>query len=118
MLLDNGPSVILDKIEDVSILKKQELMLAEYLNEIESQKEQISSLAAEKLRFVREIEELGASLEKARNELKSVESELEQHRARALKTLQEREKLISELRNNSGKESDDSSILTELTQLR
>lgn len=57
-------------------------------------------------------------MEKTRSELNSVESELEQHRARALRTLQDRDKLIAELRNNSGAEMDDTSVLVELNQLR
>lgn len=80
--------------------------------------EKINALTSERTRFIREISDLSSTLEKTRFELNSVESELEQHRARALKTLQEKDKLISELRSNSGTVIDDSIISVELNQLR
>ncbi|OXU21932.1 hypothetical protein TSAR_010551 [Trichomalopsis sarcophagae] len=97
---------------------REQQIRTEYLKEIESLREKISSLTSERSRFVREISDLSSTLEKTRSEINSVESELEQHRARALKTLQERDKLIAELRNNSGTELDDTSVLVELNQLR
>ena len=91
---------------------------SEYLREIETLKEKVNLYSTEKTRLMREITEQSSTLEKTRSDLNSVESELEQHRARALKTLQERDKLIAELRNNSSSELDDTSVLVELNQLR
>ena len=99
-------------------MDKEQQLRAEYQKEIDTLRDRISNYNSEKTRFIREISDLHSTLEKTRSELNSVESELEQHRARALKTLQERDKLIAELRNNSGTELDDTSVLVELNQLR
>lgn len=104
--------------ESVKQADREQQIRTEYLKEIESLREKISTLTSERSRFVREISDLSSTLEKTRSEINSVESELEQHRARALRTLQERDKLIAELRNNSGTELDDTSVLVELNQLR
>ena len=108
----------LPKKESVKAVDKEQQLRAEYQKEIDTLRDRISNYNSEKTRFIREISDLHSTLEKTRSELNSVESELEQHRARALKTLQERDKLIAELRNNSGTELDDTSVLVELNQLR
>ncbi|XP_058801609.1 golgin-84 isoform X2 [Phymastichus coffea] len=97
---------------------KEQQVKAEYTKEIESLRDKINTITSERTRFIREISDLTSTLEKTRFELNAVESELEQHRARALRTLQERDKLISELRSNSTSELDDTSVLVELNQLR
>jgi phage host-nuclease inhibitor protein Gam len=107
----------LKKDRTKSIDKENQLRI-EYLKEIESLQEKISLLTSERTRFIKEIADLSSTLEKMRCELNSVESELEQHRARALKTLQERDKLIAKLRDNSEAELEDTSVLDELNQLR
>ncbi|KAK1135720.1 hypothetical protein K0M31_000301 [Melipona bicolor] len=79
--------------------------------------EKLQSLYAEKVQLSKQIIELQAALERSRSELNSTRSDLEQHKARALKTLQEKEKLIAELRCNESTGMDDITIM-ELNQLR
>ncbi|XP_014203410.1 golgin-84 [Copidosoma floridanum] len=101
-----------------SVDKEQQLRL-EHQKEIAALHEKINNFSSERTRFIREISDLTSTLEKTRYELSSVESELEQHRARAMKTLQERDKLIADLRNNSNRtEIEDTSVSVELDQLR
>lgn len=90
----------------------------DYSKEIADLKEKLSALSTERTWFQREIAELTSALGKTRSDLKSMESELEQHRARALKTLQERDKIISDLRTDHRSESDETSIPVELNELR
>ncbi|XP_011506310.1 PREDICTED: golgin-84 [Ceratosolen solmsi marchali] len=106
------------KNDNIKSIDKDKEWRIEYSKKIESLEDQISLLTSERTRFIREISDLSSTLEKTRLELSSIESELDQHRARALKTLQERDKLIAELRNNSEAELEDSSVLVELNQLR
>ncbi|KAL7303671.1 hypothetical protein TKK_0003814 [Trichogramma kaykai] len=103
-----------------AVAEKEQQLKSEFAKEIESLNEKVNSLTTEKINSEREISNLNAIIERTRSELKSVESELDQHRARALKTLQERDKLILELRNNSSssQDIDDTSVLVELDQLR
>lgn len=104
--------------ESTKTVDREEQIKAEYTKEIESLREKLNTVTSERTRFIREITDLTSTLEKTRFELNAVESELEQHRARALRTLQERDKLISELRSNPSAELDDTSVLVELNQLR
>ncbi|XP_066589036.1 golgin-84 [Prorops nasuta] len=79
--------------------------------------EELESLENEKLKFLRQIEEMQVALDRNRVELSTTRSELELHKARALKTLQEKEKLIAELKLNTISNTDETTIM-ELNQLR
>ena len=96
------------------LLGKQE---TDHQKEITVQNEKLQSLYAEKVELSKQTVELQAALERTRSELNSTRSDLEQHKARALKTLQEKEKLIAELRSNESTGMDDTTIM-ELNQLR
>ncbi|OAD57900.1 Golgin subfamily A member 5 [Eufriesea mexicana] len=77
------------------LLGKQE---TDHQKEIIVLNEKLQSLCTEKIQLSKQIVELQSVLERSRLELNSTRSDLEQHKARALKTLQEKEKLITELR--------------------
>nr|XP_033330607.1 golgin-84 [Megalopta genalis]XP_033330608.1 golgin-84 [Megalopta genalis]XP_033330609.1 golgin-84 [Megalopta genalis] len=79
--------------------------------------EKLQSLYTERVQLFKQIAELQSVLERSRSELNSTRSDLEQHKARALKTLQEKEKLIAELRSNEFTGVDDTMFM-ELNQLR
>ncbi|CAK9826389.1 Golgin subfamily A member 5 [Anthophora retusa] len=96
------------------LLGKQE---TDHQKEIVVLNEKLQSLCTEKVQLSKQIVELQSALERSRLELNSTRSDLEQHKARALKTLQEKEKLIAELRCNESTGMDDTTIM-ELNQLR
>lgn len=96
------------------LLGKQE---TDHQKEIAVQNEKLQSLYTEKVQLSKQTVELQSALERTRLELNSTRSDLEQHKARALKTLQEKEKLIAELRSNESTGMDDTTIM-ELNQLR
>ncbi|XP_017755988.1 PREDICTED: golgin-84 [Eufriesea mexicana] len=96
------------------LLGKQE---TDHQKEIIVLNEKLQSLCTEKIQLSKQIVELQSVLERSRLELNSTRSDLEQHKARALKTLQEKEKLITELRCNETTGMDDTTIM-ELNQLR
>lgn len=96
------------------LLGKQE---TDHQKEIIVLNEKLQSLYTEKVQLSKQVIELQSALERSRLELNSTRSDLEQHKARALKTLQEKEKLIAELRCNESTEMDDITIM-ELNQLR
>ena len=77
----------------------------------------LQSLYTEKVQLSKQVIELQSALERSRLELNSTRSDLEQHKARAFKTLQEKDKLIAELRCNESTGMDDITIM-ELNQLR
>ena len=79
--------------------------------------EKLQSLNVEKMQLSKQVVELQFALERSRSELNSTRADLDQHKARALKTLQEKEKLIAELRCNESTGMDDTMIM-ELNQLR
>lgn len=88
---------------------------------IELLKEKLQQKEMSNLQFIKQISDLEGGLERTRMELQSTRQELEQHRARALKTLQEKEKLIIELRNNcfdNNSTETSTSITMELNQLQ
>lgn len=96
------------------LLDKQQ---TDYQKEINALRDKLQSFSVERTQFSKRISELQSTLDRNRTELTSTRSELEQHRARALKTLQEKEKLIVELRGNANAGSDEATAM-ELNQLR
>ncbi|XP_054006550.1 golgin-84 isoform X2 [Hylaeus anthracinus] len=96
------------------LLGKQE---TDHQKEIIVLSEKLQSLHTERVQLSKQVAELQSALERSRSELNSTRSDLEQHKARALKTLQEKEKLIAELRCNESTGVDDTMIM-ELNQLR
>ncbi|XP_008545397.1 golgin-84 [Microplitis demolitor] len=84
--------------------------------EIEVLKEKLQLQETEVTQYVREISNLQSVLERNRLDLQSTREELERYRARALKTLQEKDKLIAELKYSNSPVIADSSD-TELNQL-
>lgn len=109
-------------IKDVerSLEERSELLgkqKTDYQKEIIVLNEKLHSLYAEKVQLSKQMVELQSILERSRLELNSTRSDLELHKARALKTLQEKEKLITELRCNESTGMDDT-IIMELNQLR
>ncbi|XP_078053299.1 golgin A5 isoform X1 [Augochlora pura] len=96
------------------LLGKQE---TDHQKEMLALNEKLQSLYTERVQLFKQIAELQSVLERSRSELNSTRSDLEQHKARALKTLQEKEKLIAELRSNEFTGVDDTMIM-ELNQLR
>lgn len=79
--------------------------------------EKLKALEIEKLEQSKQIIDLQSIIDRNRQELNSIRSELEQHKARALKTLQEKEKLITELKSNAPTAMDEATIM-ELNQLK
>lgn len=79
--------------------------------------EKLKALEAEKSEQSKQIIGLQFVIDRNRQELNSVRSELEQHKARALKTLQEKEKLIAELKSSAPTAMDEATIM-ELNQLK
>ncbi|XP_012222176.1 golgin-84 isoform X1 [Linepithema humile] len=96
------------------LLEKQE---TDQQKEIIFLNEKLKSLEAEKLEQSKQIVGLQFVIDRNRQELNSVRSELEQHKARALKTLQEKEKLIAELKSSAPTAMDEATIM-ELNQLK
>ncbi|XP_076176475.1 golgin A5 [Ptiloglossa arizonensis] len=96
------------------LLGKQE---TDHQKEIVVLNEKLQSLYTERVQLSKQVVELQSALERSRSELNSTRSDLEQHKARALKTLQEKEKLITELRCNESTGMDDTTMM-ELNQLR
>ena len=96
------------------LLDKQE---TDYQKEINALRDKLQSYNVERIQFSKRISELQSTLDRNRTELNSTRSELEQHKARALKTLQEKEKLIMELRGNANAGLDEATAM-ELNQLR
>lgn len=83
-------------------------------------KEKLQEKDVNNLQLSKKINDLENSIERTRNDLQSSRQELEKHRARAIKTLQEKEKLINELRinNTDGNYENSTSLTMELNQLR
>ncbi|XP_071557778.1 golgin subfamily A member 5 [Temnothorax nylanderi] len=79
--------------------------------------EKLKTLEVEKLEQSKQIIDLQSVIDRKRQELNSIRSELEQHKARALRTLQEKEKLITELKSNAPTAMDEATIM-ELNQLK
>ncbi|XP_031836064.1 golgin A5 [Nomia melanderi] len=100
--------------EKNELLGKQEV---DHQKEMLALNEKLQSLYTERVQLSKQVAELQSTLERSRSELNSTRSDLEQHKARALKTLQEKEKLIAELRSNESTGVDDTMIM-ELNQLR
>lgn len=103
-----------DLEEKDELLDKQQ---TDHQKEINLLKEKWACLEAEKTEVCRKLTDTLSALERNKAELNSTRSELEQHRARALKTLQDKEKLIAELRGNATTGLDDATVM-ELNQLR
>lgn len=89
----------------------------DYQKEIVILNEKLKALEIEKLQQSKQIMDLQFVIDRNRQELNLIRSELEQHKARALKTLQEKEKLIVELKNNAPIAMDEVTIM-ELNQLK
>lgn len=96
------------------LLGKQE---TDYQKEIVILNEKLKTLEIEKLQQSKQIMDLQFVIDRNRQELNLIRSELEQHKARALKTLQEKEKLIVELKSNAPITMDEVTIM-ELNQLK
>lgn len=96
------------------LLGKQE---TDHQKEIIILNDKLKALEIEKLQQSKQIMDLQFVIDRNRQELNLVRSELEQHKARALKTLQEKEKLIAELKNNAPRAMDEVTIM-ELNQLK
>lgn len=96
------------------LLGKQE---TDYQKEIVILNEMLKTLEIEKLQQSKQIMDLQFVIDRNRQELHLIRSELEQHKARALKTLQEKEKLIIELKSNAPIAMDEVTIM-ELNQLK
>lgn len=79
--------------------------------------EKLKALEVEKLEQSKQIIGLQFVIDRNRQEVNSIRSELEQHKARALKTLQEKEKLIAELKSSAPTAMDEATIM-ELNQLK
>lgn len=101
--------------EKTEIFSKQE---NDHRKEIEALRETLRAREIETSENLNKLAELQSSLERCRSELNATRLELEQHRARAMKTLQEKEKLIADLRNDSSAGSDNATMIVELNQLR
>lgn len=89
----------------------------DYQKEIAFLNEKLKALEVEKLEQSKQIVDLQSVIDRNRQEVNSIRSELEQHKARALKTLQEKEKLITELKSNAPTAMDEA-IIMELNQLK
>ncbi|KAL0118860.1 hypothetical protein PUN28_009472 [Cardiocondyla obscurior] len=101
-------------------LEKQNEFLGkqtDYQKEIIALNEKLKALETEKLEQSRQIIDLQSIIDRNRQEMNSIRSELEQHKARALRTLQEKEKLITELKSNTPTAMDEATIM-ELNQLK
>ncbi|XP_011168566.2 golgin-84 isoform X1 [Solenopsis invicta] len=101
-------------------LEKQNEFLGkqtDYQKEIVVLNEKLKALEMEKLEQSKQIVDLQSVIDRNRQELNSIRSELELHKARALKTLQEKEKLIAELKSNAPTAMDEATIM-ELNQLK
>lgn len=102
-------------------LEKQNVLLGkqetDHQKEIVVLNEKLKVLETEKLEQMKQIMDLQFVIDRNRQELNSVRSELEQHKARALRTLQEKEKLITELKSNAPTAMDEATIM-ELNQLQ
>lgn len=96
------------------LLGKQE---TDHQKEIIILNEKLKALEVEKLQQSKQIMDLQFVIDRNKQELNLIRSELEQHKARALKTLQEKEKLIAELKNNAPRAMDEVTIM-ELNQLK
>lgn len=101
-------------------LEKQNEFLGkqtDFQKEIVVLNEKLKALEIEKLEQSKQVVDLQSVIDRNRQELNSIRSELEQHKARALKTLQEKEKLIAELKSNAPTAMDEATIM-ELNQLK
>ena len=101
-------------------LEKQNEFLGkqtDFQKEIVVLNEKLKALEVEKLEQSKQVVDLQSIIDRNRQELNSIRSELEQHKARALKTLQEKEKLIAELKSNAPTAMDEATIM-ELNQLK
>ncbi|KAK0096657.1 hypothetical protein PV326_004797 [Microctonus aethiopoides] len=112
----------LSKVTLKNLEERNELLCRQYNDnqkEIVMLKEKLHLLEIENGQYLKQISDLKSMLERNRLDLQTTQQDLEQHRARALKTLQEKEKLISELRdNNSPIGLDNSTTNMELHQLK
>lgn len=105
---------------EMNLVKQNELLgkqETDHQKEIIMLNEKLKAFEAEKLEQSKEIMDLQFIIDRNRQELNSVRSELEQHKARALKTLQEKEKLIAELKSNTSTAMDEATDM-ELNQLK
>ncbi|XP_012538285.1 golgin subfamily A member 5 isoform X2 [Monomorium pharaonis] len=103
-----------------SYLEKQNEFLekqTDYQKEIVVLNEKLKALEMEKLEQSKQIVDLQSVIDRNKQEINSIRSELELHKARALKTLQEKEKLIAELKSNTPTAMDEATIM-ELNQLK
>lgn len=89
----------------------------DYQEQIMILQEHLKHIEIEKLQLSKQSLDLCLSLERIRSDLHNTRSELDQHKARALKTLQEKEKLIAELKSNPKKDTDNVTGM-EIGQLR
>lgn len=107
------------EIEKQEMEKQNEFLRkqTDYQKEIMFLNEELKALEVKKLEQSKQIVDLQSVIDRNRQEINSIRSELDQHKARALKTLQEKEKLIVELKSNAPTAMDEATIM-ELNQLK
>lgn len=99
------------------LLESSSEMLTDHQKEIIVLNNKLQSLKTTNIQMLKQMTDLQSALSRSRMELLSTRSELEQHKARALRTLQDKDKLITELRRNEFTGVDDTAVM-ELNQLR
>ncbi|XP_015179018.1 PREDICTED: golgin-84-like isoform X1 [Polistes dominula] len=100
-----------------SLLKSSSETLTDHQKQIIVLSNKLQSLRTTNVQILKEMADLQTALSRSRLELLSTRSELEQHKARAFRILQDKEKLIAELRRSEFAGIDDATLV-ELKQLR
>lgn len=100
-----------------SLLKSSSETLTDHQKQIVVLNNKLQSLRTTNVQMLKQMTDLQTVLSRSRLELLSTRSELEQHKARAFRILQDKEKLIAELRRNEFTGIDDATLV-ELKQLR
>ncbi|KAI4485788.1 hypothetical protein M0804_006277 [Polistes exclamans] len=104
-------------ISSDSLLKSSSETLTDHQKQIVVLNNKLQSLRTTNVQMLKEMTDLQTALSRSRLELLSTRSELEQHKARAFRILQDKEKLIAELRRSEFTGIDDATLV-ELKQLR
>lgn len=100
-----------------TLLKSSSETLTDHQKQIVVLNNKLQSLRTTNIQMLKQMTDLQTVLSRSRLELLSTRSELEQHKARAFRILQDKEKLIAELRRNEFTGIDDATLV-ELKQLR
>ncbi|KAK2581612.1 hypothetical protein KPH14_002116 [Odynerus spinipes] len=99
------------------LLESSSEMLTDHQKQIVILNNKLQSLRTTNIQMLKQMSDLQSALGRSRLELLSTRSELEQHKARALRILQDKDKLITELRRNEFTGMDDTTLM-ELNQLK